>query len=74
VLTKYERTKIIGLRAEQLVRDAQPFVEIEAGRRFDPYEVAERELMGRRLPFVIVRHMPDGKVEQVRLEDVALEY
>ena len=72
-ITKYERTKLIGIRAEQLVRDAQAFVDVDPGRRFDPFEIAERELMARRLPFVVVRQMPDGKTEHVKLDDVDLE-
>lgn len=67
-LTKYEKTKVIALRAEQLARGAQPFVEFEAGEAFDPYEVALRELEARRLPFVIVRHLPDGSKEHLRID------
>lgn len=69
-LTKYERTNIIGLRAEQLARGAQPFV--DASDPFDPYEVAERELAMRRLPFIVVRPTPDGKTEQVRVDEMGV--
>lgn len=70
-LTKYERTKIIGIRAEQLARGAQPFVEpaVLDGGSFDPCELAERELRARVLPFVVVRRMPDGRRETLRLDD-----
>lgn len=69
-LTKYERTKIIGMRAEQLARGAEPFVPPVApdGGRFDACELAERELEARVLPFIIVRRMPDGRTEHVRLD------
>jgi hypothetical protein len=30
------------------------------------YDVAERELDERRLPFVVVRTLPNGKTDQVR--------
>ena len=70
-LTKYERTKIIGMRAEQLTRGAQPFVEaVIDGVRFDPCEVAERELLARKLPFYITRNHADGKQEIVKLWEI----
>ena len=66
ILTKYERAKIIGMRAEQLARGSQPFVAIQGP--FNPCEVAEKELMARVLPFIIVRTMPDGKTEHIKLD------
>lgn len=70
-MSKYERTKVIGMRAEQLARGAQPFVEVD-GATFDPCEVAERELRMRKLPFVIVRPGPDGKSEHIKLETLGV--
>ena len=69
VLTKYERAKVIGMRAEQLSRGAQCFVDIDPSG-FDAYELAERELAARAIPFVVVRHMPNGGTEFLRIEDV----
>jgi DNA-directed RNA polymerase subunit K/omega len=68
VLTKFEVTKIIGFRAEQLARGAQPFVDVDD--QFNPYELAKRELMSKRLPFVISRRLPDGKTEQIRVDEL----
>jgi DNA-directed RNA polymerase subunit K/omega len=89
-LTKYERTQVIGMRAEQLARGAQPFVQQQqqapegsaaaasattpaaaavaggGGSGSGVYDVAERELDERRLPFVVVRTLPNGKTDQVR--------
>lgn len=73
VLTKYERTKIVGIRAEQLARGAQPMIDIERDSTFDPYAVAEQELLSRRLPFVVVRTMPDGRNEHVRLDQLRVD-
>lgn len=73
VLTKYERTKIIGMRAEQLARGSQAFVDVPADGPFDPCEVAERELLTRKLPFVIARPGPDGKTEHIKLENLDVE-
>jgi DNA-directed RNA polymerase subunit K/omega len=67
VLTKYERTQVIGLRSEWLARGAQPFVEVDPRNGETVFEIAERELDARRLPFTVVRNMPDGKTEHLRL-------
>lgn len=72
-LTKYERIKVIGMRAEQLARGAQPLVDpltTPDGSKAtyeSPCEMAERELEAKRTPFVVVRRMPDGKPEYLRL-------
>ncbi len=73
-LTKYERTQVIGMRAEQLARGAQPFVDVTAadatsgvGGASVYYDIAERELEAHRLPFIVVRKMPDGKSERLRI-------
>ena len=66
-LTKYERTQVIGVRSEQLARGAQAFVEIDPAGRETVFEIAERELDARRLPLTVVRSLPDGKTEHLRL-------
>jgi DNA-directed RNA polymerase subunit K/omega len=73
VLTKFERTALEGLRAEQLVRGSAPLVPVDADAPFDAVEVARRELLARRMPLVVVRRMPDGRRLHVRMEDVDLE-
>lgn len=71
ILSKYEKTKILGLRMEQLAREASPYVSIK-NKIFDPYEVALRELNERKLPFMISRTLPNGKVELYRLKDMII--
>jgi DNA-directed RNA polymerase subunit K/omega len=75
VLTKYEKAKIIGMRAEQLTRGGQAFVDftVTDSAPFDPYGVAHQELLARRLPFIVVRHLPDGKTEHLHLDDPKLQ-
>lgn len=73
-LTKYERTYVIGVRAEQLARGAQAFVENPrpvVGRSSVPtfYETAERELDAGVMPFVVCRRRPDGSQTTLRLAD-----
>lgn len=72
-MTKYEHAKVIGVRAEQIARGAQPFVSDEGGR-FDPIAIAVRELNAGVLPFVVVRRLPDGTQENRRLRDYTMPF
>lgn len=73
-MTKYEHAKVIGIRAEQLARGSQPFVndDEQDGQRFDPIAIAQRELDAGVLPFVVVRNLPDGSQEKWRLRDLVM--
>jgi DNA-directed RNA polymerase I, II, and III subunit RPABC2 len=70
-LTVYERTKILGTRANQLAEGARPFVTVPE-HMTQPLEIAKLELEQRRLPFIIKRPMPDGTFEYWRLSDLMI--
>jgi DNA-directed RNA polymerase I, II, and III subunit RPABC2 len=70
-LTQYERTKIIGMRANQLSQGARPYIAIPEYMT-DVGEIARLELSERRLPFIISRPMPDGSHEYWRLSDLLI--
>jgi DNA-directed RNA polymerase I, II, and III subunit RPABC2 len=72
ILTKYERVKIIGLRSEQLQRGADPYVEIDGSKEFNPREIAAEELRQRKIPFMLKRQLPDGSFEHWRLDDMII--
>jgi DNA-directed RNA polymerase I, II, and III subunit RPABC2 len=72
ILSKYERVKIIGLRSEQLQRGADPYVEVDTTKEFNPRQVAAEELRQKKLPFMIKRTMPDGSFEYWRLDDMII--
>jgi DNA-directed RNA polymerase I, II, and III subunit RPABC2 len=71
VMTLYERVKVVGLRAEQLARGAQAFVHVDPDH-FDAKEVAEHELREKRLPFIIKRRLPGGRVEVHRVDEMII--
>lgn len=54
ILTKYEKTKIIGLRSVQLANGLKPFVEVPTDI-IDPVVIAEMELKEKLLPFIVKR-------------------
>lgn len=72
ILTKYEKVKIIGIRAEQLQRGGVPYIEIDEDKPFDARAIAKQELMANKIPFMISRKLPDGKVEYWRLDDMLI--
>ena len=60
MLTKYEVSRIIGLRAAQLSMGAQPLVRILAPKECDYIYVAALELKERKLPVLIRRSLTGG--------------
>jgi DNA-directed RNA polymerase subunit K/omega len=70
-LTKYERARIIGTRAEQLESGAHPFVEVEP-HVINARTIAMMEFEQKKIPFIIARPLPNKAIEYWRLED--LEY
>lgn len=70
VLTRYERASIIGMRMEQLQRGARPFVDIADKAGMDIRNIAVQEFDERKLPFIVVRKLPDGRKEKWRLSEL----
>ena len=68
-LTKYEKTRVLGLRTKQINSGAPIFVEDDP-TILDGYLIAEKELMERKLPFIIRRPMPGGASEYWKLSDL----
>ena len=64
-LTKYEKTRIIGLRAQQLAFDAIP--SIECGSMINPLDIATKELEMGVVPLTLVRSFPDGSKKDINL-------
>ena len=71
ILSKYEKAKIIGLRVSQLNKGARPYIKLERSV-IDNTLVAEKELREKRIPFIIMRPIPNGTAEYWNLSD--LEY
>lgn len=64
--SKYEYTTLLALRAQQLADGALSFVPIQEFNRDDPrlvWKIAEREILEKKLPFVIRRKLPNGEAE-----------
>ena len=68
-LTKYEKTKILGIRAQQLASGMPALIEVPKNIR-DIRTIAEMELEQRKTPFIIKRPMPNKGCEYVKVEDL----
>lgn len=70
-LNKYERTKIISERAQQLTNGGISF--LQNSKEYDNvYEIAIEELNQKKLPFIIRRPVPPNGFEYWKLEDFQL--
>lgn len=69
LLTKFERTRILGERAKQLQQGAKPFIP-GMEEVVDSYAIAEEELKQKLLPFIIERPLPFGECEYWQLADL----
>ena len=66
-LTKYEKTRLIGLRALQISMGSPIMVDVPEGIT-DPITIAEIELSERKIPMIIQRDLPSGKKIKIPLE------
>lgn len=72
-LTKYEKTRILGVRTKQINEGAPLFVEADPNI-IDGYIIAEKELMERKIPFIIRRPIPNGGSEYWKVSDLEILY
>ena len=71
ILNKYEKTKVLGIRAEQIRHGAKPLI-IVPKHMTDELDIATEELKQRKIPFIIERTVGNKK-EYWKLEDLHYE-
>lgn len=71
-LNKYERTRLIGMRAAQIADGAQPVVDYSGLTTITPINIAQLELDEMKIPYLIERTYPDGYVEYWKIEDLTI--
>ena len=68
-LSKFERCKILGIRAEQLTNNnVIPYVELNGNETV--VEIAEKELRERKIPMIIRRYFSNGRYEDWNLNEL----
>ena len=70
-LTRYEKAKIIGVRAKQLNNGADTFIDIH-NNMIDGLTIAEEELKQKKIPFIIRRPLPNGASEYWKVKDLEM--
>jgi DNA-directed RNA polymerase subunit K/omega len=70
IMSKFEMAKLIGLRLEQLARGCVANVDTKTFTNI--HDIARAELIQRKMPFMIVRTLPNGIKEYFRLEDMII--
>jgi len=68
-ITKYEKARIIGARAEQIERGATPFVEVDS-HIINARTIAMMEYSLKVIPFIIARPLPNKTIEYWKLQDL----
>ncbi|MEM5804172.1 MAG: hypothetical protein QW350_05565 [Candidatus Aenigmatarchaeota archaeon] len=70
-LTKFERTRAIQVRVEQLLKGCKPMIPEKEYRNLNPrdapYQIAVKELEMRKMPLKIIRRSPGNVVEVISL-------
>jgi DNA-directed RNA polymerase I, II, and III subunit RPABC2 len=67
IMTKFEKARIKGLRLQQLAKNAPPLVDTTGLNSHK--EIVEKELIERKLPFIIKRTLPNGIPEYWKMEE-----
>jgi len=70
-LTKYERARIIGARAEQIDHGGEPFIPVEESV-INGRTIALLEFEAKKIPFIISRPLPNGSKEYWHLHDLEI--
>lgn len=68
-MSKYEYARLKGARLEQLQRGAIPCVAYTDLDKESVYTIFRREFVSGRLPLLVIRDMPDGTTEYLRVLD-----
>ena len=70
-LSKFEKTKILGLRACQLSEGSKPFINVNK-EIISSYIIATMELKQKKIPFIIRRPLPNGSSEYWKIQDLEI--
>ena len=75
--TKYEYTTLLACRAQQIAEGAIPLVPLLDFNTNDPrlvWKIAEREILERKLPYIIRRKLPSGITEFWSVSELELAW
>ena len=70
LMTKYEYTRVLGIRAMQISMNAPVIIDIEG--LTDPIQIAKKELQEKKIPLIIRRNLPNGTYEDWNIIDMII--
>ena len=68
ILTKYEYTKILGMRAQQIANNSEPLITVTKDLN-NPIDIAKEEIRQRKSP-IILKKNSENQYEYWKLEDL----
>ena len=70
LMTKFEYTRLIGIRAMQISMNAPVIVDTE--NMIDPINIAKKEIQEKKVPLIIKRKLPNGTFEHWNIRDMII--
>lgn len=67
-MTKYEKARLLGIRAHQLSKGAPPMVHVDG--LIDVMDIAKKELAEYKMPLIVRRKNPDGSYIDIKASDM----
>lgn len=70
-ITKFEKAKLLGVRAEMIASGAPVLVVVPSGVN-SAYEIAMLEYREKKIPLMVRRYLPNGAFEDWRMDDLVI--
>jgi DNA-directed RNA polymerase subunit K/omega len=70
IMTPYERCRVLGLREKQLIDGSLPLV--ETNDCYNERDISLKELKSGKMPFIIIRTLPNGIKEYWKCSELIL--
>lgn len=71
-MTRYEFTRIVGMRALQIAKGAPIQIDVEG--ETDPNKIAIKELEQNKIDYIIKRELPDGSYEEWAINELEIDF
>lgn len=73
IMTKYEKTSIVGVRMEQLAYGAVSTLSVEELKKYKNIkDIVHEELRQKKIPFMLLRTLPNKSQEYWRISDMII--
>ena len=70
-MTKFEKAKILGIRADMLASGAETMIDISENIT-NCYEIAKLELEQGKIPLIVRRYLPNNEIEDWKVNDLII--